>query len=83
MTTKETLKKKRLTGTVVSDKMDKTVVVSVLRYVKHPKYGKYQRISKRYKAHSPENAFKIGDKVSIEECRPISRDKRFRVVEKI
>ena len=60
--------------------MEKTVVVSVERYEKHPKYGKYMRTSKRYKAHNPEGGFKVGDKVTIESCAPISKDKTFQVV---
>ena len=71
---------KVLKGTVVSDKMDKTIVVSVSRFVKHPKYGKYYQINKKYKAHDAENKYKTGDKVEIMECRPISKDKRFTVV---
>ena len=71
-----------LSGIVVSDKMDKTVVVSVSRFVKHPKYGKFYKINKKYKAHDEENKYKIGDKVEITETRPISKDKRFRVVNK-
>jgi small subunit ribosomal protein S17 len=74
-------KSKVLSGVVVSDKMDKTVVVKVDRYVKHPKYGKYYTISKKYKAHDENNKFKIGDKVDIVETRPISKDKTFKVVE--
>lgn len=70
---------KTLSGTVVSDKMDKTVVVSVTRYVKHPKYLKYQKISKKYKAHDENNEKKVGDKVEIVETRPISKDKHFKV----
>ncbi len=73
--------KKVLSGVVVSDKMDKTVSVLVNRFVKHPKYGKYMKISKKYKAHDEENKHKEGDKVSIEETRPISKDKTFKVVE--
>jgi len=72
--------KKTLSGVVVSDKMDKTVVVSIDRFVKHSKYGKYRKISKKYKAHDVENKFKAGDKVTIEECKPISKDKSFTVV---
>lgn len=80
-TKEEVVMKKRntLSGVVVSDKMDKTIVVSVSRFVKHPKYGKYYKISKKYKAHDEENKFKIGDKVEIEETRPLSKDKRFTV----
>lgn len=66
-----------LKGVVVSDKMDKTVVVLVSNFVKHPKYGKYYKISKKYKAHDEENKHKVGDKVEIMETRPISKDKKF------
>ena len=69
-----------LKGVVVSDKMDKTVVVSVSNFIKHPKYGKYYKVSKKYKAHDEENKFKVGDKVEIIETRPISKDKKFKVV---
>ena len=73
-------KGKTLKGVVVSDKMDKTVVVSVSRFVKHPLYGKFYKVSKKYKAHDEENVYKTGDKVEIVETRPISKDKRFKVV---
>ena len=73
-------KNKILKGVVVSDKMDKTVVVSVSRFVEHPKYKKRIKISKKYKAHDETNSKKIGDKVEIEETRPMSKDKHFRVV---
>jgi small subunit ribosomal protein S17 len=69
-----------LKGVVVSDKMDKTVVVSVSRFVKHPLYGKFYKVSKKYKAHDEDNACKIGDQVEILETRPISRDKHFKVI---
>ncbi len=72
--------KKVMEGVVTSDKMDKTIVVSVSRYVKHPKYGKYMSTNKKYKVHDEDNAFKIGDKVSFVETRPISKDKCFTVV---
>lgn len=75
--------KKTLQGVVTSDKMDKTVTVLVTRYVKHPKYGKYRKISKKYKAHDENNTYKEGDKVEIVETRPISKDKNFVVVEKV
>lgn len=68
---------KELTGTIVSDKMQKTVVVLVKRYVKHPKYHKYMKISKRYKAHNPDLSVSVGDQVTIRECRPMSKDKNF------
>jgi small subunit ribosomal protein S17 len=71
---------KTLSGTVVSDKMKDTVVVMVERYVKHPKYQKYLHLRKRYKVHDPGNTAKVGQKVTIEECRPISRHKTFKIV---
>ena len=71
---------KFLKGVVVSDKMDKTVVVSVSRFVKHPLYGKFYQINKKYKAHDEGNTCKVGDKVEIVETRPISKDKKFKVV---
>lgn len=77
-----TTNKLKLQGVVVSDKMNKTVTVLVNRFVKHPKYGKYMKISKKYKAHDEKGAFKIGDEVTIEACRPISKDKSFKVVGK-
>jgi small subunit ribosomal protein S17 len=77
-----TTQKKTLKGTVVSDKMDKTVVVAVTRFVKHPKYQKFLKITKKYKAHDEENVFKSGDKVEMVETRPISKDKHFSVVNK-
>lgn len=70
-----------LKGVVVSDKMDKTIVVAVSRFVKHPLYGKYYQITKKYKAHDENNKYKTGDKVEIMETKPISKDKHFRVVE--
>ncbi|HRZ30448.1 MAG TPA: 30S ribosomal protein S17 [Candidatus Paceibacterota bacterium] len=72
--------KKVLKGKVVSDKMAKTVVVEIKRFVKHPKYGKFYNISKRYKAHDEGNKAKIGDEVEIRECRPMSKDKHFEVI---
>jgi small subunit ribosomal protein S17 len=68
-------------GVVVSDKMDKTVVVEVKRLVAHPLYHKIIRRRKKFKAHDPENTCRVGDKVLIEETRPLSRDKRWRVKE--
>lgn len=76
----KTINRKTLQGTVVSDKMNKTVVVLVSRYVKHPKYQKYQKFSKKYKAHDEHNVVKVGDVVTIRECRPISKDKCFEIV---
>lgn len=77
---KETHNAKVLSGVVVSDKMKDTVVVSVVRFVKHAKYKKYHKVSKRYQAHDLGNQKKVGDKVSIKECRPISKNKHFMVV---
>tara|TARA_Y100000310_G_scaffold165571_2_gene165302 strand:- start:346 stop:597 length:252 start_codon:yes stop_codon:yes gene_type:complete len=72
--------RKRLKGVVVSDISDKTVIVLVKRFTKHPKYGKYLNRSKRYKAHDADNKFKKGDEVVIEASKPFSKDKRFIVV---
>ena len=69
------------TGTVVSDKMQKTVVVAIDRRVPHPVYGKMVTRTKRVKAHDEENSAKTGDTVRIMETRPLSKDKRWRVVE--
>jgi small subunit ribosomal protein S17 len=68
-------------GLVVSDKMDKTVVVQVEDRVKHPKYGKVIRRTKKYKAHDGENACGVGDRVLLMETRPLSATKRWRVAE--
>jgi len=68
-------------GTVTSSKMDKTVVVQVERLVKHPKYKKYVKTRTRFKAHDETNACKEGDQVRIIETRPLSKDKRWAVVE--
>lgn len=75
-----TPKGKILRGVVTSDKMQDTIVVSVERYFKHPKYGKFIKAKKKYKAHDAGNTTKIGDKVEIQECRPISKDKHFRLI---
>jgi small subunit ribosomal protein S17 len=69
------------TGTVISDRMDKTVVVRVQTLKQHPRYKKVIRQSVRFKAHDEQNQCSVGDRVRIMETRPISRDKRFRVVE--
>ena len=79
---KENNKGKILKGVVISDKMNKTVVVSVSRFVKHPLYGKFYKVSKKYKAHDAENKYKIGDKVEIMETKPISKDKKFSVIKR-
>jgi len=73
--------RKSRTGVVVSDKMEKTIVVEIVRKAKHPLYGKTVTTSKRYKVHDEENKAKIGDKVLITETRPLSKDKRWRLVE--
>ncbi|MDO8412200.1 MAG: 30S ribosomal protein S17 [Gallionellaceae bacterium] len=75
----ETTTKRTLTGTVVSDKMDKTVTVLVERKIKHPQLGKVLRVSKKYHAHDEKNEFKQGDMVAIEECRPLAKTKSWRV----
>ena len=75
--------KRVLTGTVVSDKADKTVVVRVERRVKHPLYGKIIKLSKKYHAHDEGNAFKAGEQVRIEECKPISKKKTWTVIDRI
>ncbi len=72
--------RKRISGKVVSDKMKDTIVVLVSRYVKHPKYGKYISYSKKFKVHDPGNTKKLGEIVEIEECRPISKTKHFKVI---
>ena len=75
--------KRVLTGTVVSDKGDKTVVVRVERRVKHPLYGKIIKLSKKYHAHDAANEFRAGEIVRIEECAPISKLKTWTVVDRI
>ena len=75
--------RRRLQGTIVSDKMQKTVVVQVDRMKTHPKYKKRYRVSNKHKAHDEKGEYHVGDKVIIEETRPISKDKRFRVIAKI
>jgi small subunit ribosomal protein S17 len=79
-TTERTSRKTRV-GMVVSDKMQKTVVVSIERRVQHPVYGKMVRRTKKLKAHDEQNEAKTGDTVRIMETRPLSKDKRWRVVE--
>lgn len=79
----ENKKNRVLRGTVVSDRMTKTVVVEVNRLRKHPKYKKYFKITKRYKAHDEKGEYRVGDKVSIQETKPTSRDKRWKVINRI
>lgn len=73
-------RKRILKGVVVSDKMDKTVVVVVESIKQHPKYKRRYKVSKKYKAHDPEKKYHIGDKISIQECRPISKEKKWIVL---
>ena len=75
--------KRVLTGTVVSDKGDKTVVVRVERRVKHPLYGKIIKLSKKYHAHDEGNAYRLGEQVRIQECAPVSKLKSWTVIERI
>jgi small subunit ribosomal protein S17 len=77
--TETTANKRQLTGRVVSDKMNKTVTVLVERRVKHPLYGKIMTRSRKYHAHDEKGEFKMGDVVTIEECKPISKTKAWRV----
>lgn len=71
---------KILSGVVISNKMKDTVVVEVTRFIKHPKYKKYYKVGKKYKAHDANNTKKPGEKVEIRETRPISKDKHFIIV---
>jgi small subunit ribosomal protein S17 len=82
-TTETTARNRRKTrvGKVVSDRMDKTVVVSIERLVKHPTYGRYVRKRTKFKVHDEKNECKIGDTIRFMETRPISKDKRWRFVE--
>ncbi len=75
--------KKQLTGTIVSDKMKKTVVVEVELIKKHPIYKRRYKFHKKYKAHDEKGEYHIGDKVIIEECRPLSKEKRWMVIKRI
>lgn len=75
-----TIIRKKFSGVVVSDKSDKTIVVKVETVKLHPKYKKRYTVSRKYKVHDENNEFKAGDKVTFVECRPLSRDKRWRVV---
>ena len=73
--------RRKIRGVVVSDKMDKTIVVQSTRLVKHPMYGKYYKRSKKYKVHDEKREAHVGDTVDILESRPISKQKRFRLSE--
>jgi small subunit ribosomal protein S17 len=81
MTQNTTVKQRTLSGVVVSDKMAKTIVVKVDRVVVHPKYGKRYTVSRRFKVHDETNRAKEGDKVSFVACRPLSKDKRWRLID--
>ena len=81
MESKENINKKRIIGVVVKDKMDKTVVVEVIRSFKHSIYHKYVQTKKRYKAHDESNKCMVGDRVVIVESRPLSKEKRWLVKE--
>ncbi len=83
MTMTKDIKKRRLQGVVVSDKMQKTVVVEIVHERKHPKYLKYYKVTNRFKAHDENREYKVGDRVIIEETRPLSKEKRWRVISKI
>jgi small subunit ribosomal protein S17 len=76
----KTTHKKTFRGTVVSDKMTDTAVVAVSRYVKHPKYKKYLKRTKKYHVHNPGNRAKEGEQVTIRSCRPLSKTKSFEIV---
>ncbi len=78
-----TKKYRKLEGIVVSDKMKKTVVVAVGRLKMHPKYQKYFKVTKRFKAHDENNEFHVGDKVVIQETKPLSKEKRWVVIKKL
>lgn len=75
-----TPKRKEFRGTVVSDKMLNTAIVAISRYVKHPKYKKYLKKTSRIAAHNAGNKAKVGDKVTIRSCRPLSKTKHFEIV---
>ncbi len=74
--------KKQLTGIVISNKMQKTVVVKVEKVKEHPKYKKRFKVHKKYKVHSDQEC-QVGDRVVIEECRPLSKDKKWKIIKKI
>ena len=83
MTNSPDKKPKTLTGQVVSDKSAKTITVRVARMVKHKLYGKFIRKSKKYQVHDQDNRFKVGDKVMIQETKPISKNKTWKVAESL
>lgn len=79
----KTSQKQQITGTVVSNKMDKTVVVKVEIRKRHPKYHKSYSLTQKYKAHDPNNEYQVGDRVVIESIKPMSREKKFQVIKKV
>lgn len=79
MTNNKEIKKRKFNGIVVTDVMDKTIVVRVDMLKWHSKYEKQYKVSKRFKVHDEKNQYKVGDSVNFIECRPISKDKRWRV----
>ena len=81
--TEQNKKQRLLKGVIVSDKMQKTVVVEVLKLKKHPKYKKYFKSTRKFKANNPENQYHTGDKVIIGETKPMSKEKRWIVISKI
>jgi len=83
LASKKESKGRKLQGVVVSNKMKKTVVVAVTQSKKHPKYQKYFTVTKRLKAHDENNEYRIGDKVMIQETRPLSKEKRWKVINKV
>jgi len=82
MENKEIKKKRKFTGLVVSDKMTKTRVIAITRQKKHPKYHKFVQVTTKFKAHDENNEFRKGDVVIIEETRPLSKEKRWRIISK-
>lgn len=77
------IKKRKLIGIVVSDKMVKTRVVAIDRRKKHPKYHKYIQVTSKFKAHDERNEYHVGDKVVIEETRPLSKEKRWEIISRV
>jgi len=75
--------KKQLTGTIISNKMQKTIVVQVERIKEHSKYKRRYKFHKKYKAHLEDGEYQVGERVVIEECRPMSKEKRWKVIKKV
>jgi len=75
--------KRKLQGIIISDKMNKTRVVAITRLKKHPRYKKYYKVTRKFKVHDEKNEYKTGDKVIIEETRPLSKEKRWIIVSKV